>query len=184
MSQIKFSLSGVLFLAIVLTAGCARDAGTMDEITDAGGSGASGEETETGASSGAGDASSVNSSNLDESEQTMDPLDIRVIYFDFDEAIVNDESREIIRAHADLLATYPDTSIEISGHADERGTREYNLALGEQRGQSVSSYFQEFGIRAERINVVSYGEELPAAAGFDEAAWTLNRRAEFDYVLP
>ncbi len=182
MSQFKISLSGVLLLAMVLAAGCAQDASTMNEVTDAGDAGA--DAAGSGTSAGAGDASSGSSSNLDESEQKMDPLDIKVIYFDFDEALVDDDSRATIRAHAELLATYSGVSIQISGHADERGTREYNLALGEQRGRAVSSHFQEFGISAERLTVVSYGEERPAAAGSDEAAWTLNRRAEFDYVLP
>jgi peptidoglycan-associated lipoprotein len=120
----------------------------------------------------------------DSDENVDNLLDQKTIYFEFDDAKVSEDSQRMIRAHAEVLSDYPDASVAISGHADERGTREYNLALSGQRGESVSAFFQEFGIDSSRISVASFGEEIPAVVGFDESAWSLNRRVEFEYVLP
>ena len=186
MPQIKYLLGGILLFVMVLVAGCAKDAGQMDtaEGSTVDGVGVTDESSTTG--SGIDDSGAVDQTAVDSesTEEMIDPLDIRTIYFDFDEAIVDSESQSIIQAHADVLMSHPSVSIQIAGHADERGTREYNLALGDQRAQAVSSFFQEFGISASRITVVSYGEELPAAVGSDESAWSLNRRSDFDYTIP
>ncbi len=113
----------------------------------------------------------------------MDPLSQRLVYFGFDESIVTEEAQVIIRAHAQLLAQHPEVTLHLAGHADERGTREYNLALGEQRAVAVSAFFQEFGVDATRITTVSFGEELPAVTGADEESWALNRRVEITHDL-
>ncbi len=113
----------------------------------------------------------------------MDPLAQTAVYFGFDETIVTEEAQKIIRAHAEVLVQHADASLQLAGHADERGTREYNLALGEQRAVAVSAFFQELGVDAARITTVSFGEELPAAAGSDEESWALNRRVEMTHDL-
>jgi len=117
-----------------------------------------------------------------------DPLDDpnsmlakRVVYFDFDRSEVKSEFRAIVAAHAEYLASNPNVSVTIEGHADERGTREYNIALGERRAAAVKQILTLQGASAGQVNTISYGEERPAALGHDEDAWALNRRAEFIY---
>ena len=110
------------------------------------------------------------------------PLAKRVVYFDFDRSDVKEEYREILAAHARYLAEHPSASVTIEGHADERGTREYNMALGERRAKAVKRLLVAMGASADQISVISYGEERPAALGHDESAWALNRRAEIIYT--
>jgi peptidoglycan-associated lipoprotein len=105
----------------------------------------------------------------------------RVIYFDFDKSAIKDEFRDIIAAHAKYLADNPNATVTVEGHTDERGTREYNLALGERRAAAVKQMLILQGAAASQINTISYGEERPAALGHDEQAWALNRRAELVY---
>ena len=117
-----------------------------------------------------------------------DPLDDpnafvskRVVYFDFDRSDVKDNFRDIVAAHGKYLATRPDARVTLEGHADERGTREYNIALGERRVAAVKRILTLQGAADGQIDSISYGEERPAALGHDENAWALNRRAEFIY---
>lgn len=108
-------------------------------------------------------------------------LSKRTVYFDFDKSDIKSEAREIIEAHARYLSDHPSVRIVLEGHADERGTREYNLGLGERRAKSVQQVMTLLGASSSQIEVVSYGEERPAAMGHDEDAWQLNRRVEFVY---
>lgn len=108
------------------------------------------------------------------------PTALRV-HFEFDSSVIDSESRAIIEAHAAYLAARPDVSLSLEGHADERGTREYNLALGERRGQAVTRMLRLLGIDNRRLTARSYGEENPIATGHNESAWRLNRRVEFLY---
>ena len=108
------------------------------------------------------------------------PTALRV-HFEFDSSAIDSESRALIEAHAAYLAARPDVSLSLEGHADERGTREYNLALGERRGQAVRRMLRLLGINSQRLTAQSYGEENPVATGHDESAWRLNRRVEFMY---
>jgi peptidoglycan-associated lipoprotein len=101
------------------------------------------------------------------------------IYFDFDKAELSAASKDILKKKADVLRDNPKLSVTIEGHCDERGTNEYNLALGERRADAAFKYLNAMGIAADRLKTVSYGEEKPAAAGHDEAAWSKNRRDEF-----
>ena len=103
------------------------------------------------------------------------------VHFEFDSSAIDSESRAIIEAHAAYLAANPDVLLSLEGHADERGTREYNLALGERRGQAVGRMLRLLGVEDDRLTVTSYGEENPIATGSNESAWRLNRRAEFVY---
>ena len=99
------------------------------------------------------------------------------IYFDLDESDVDDEDRATLQSQAQWLNRYPNKRVTIEGHADERGTREYNLALGERRANSAKNYLAALGIDAARITTISYGKERPVATGSDEASWAQNRRA-------
>ncbi|MCS6771482.1 MAG: peptidoglycan-associated lipoprotein Pal [Kiritimatiellae bacterium] len=102
-----------------------------------------------------------------------------VVYFDFDSAQINPSERGKIEAVADYLRRNPSVGVIVEGHCDERGSNEYNLALGERRAMAVRAYLVSLGIDAARIQTKSYGEERPVALGHDEASWAQNRRAEF-----
>ena len=106
---------------------------------------------------------------------------LQPVYFDFDSFVVKEEFRGLIEAHAKLLGADRKKKLAIEGHADERGTREYNLALGERRAQAVERMVKVLGLTADRIKNVSYGEEKPVAMDHNEAAWALNRRVEIIY---
>lgn len=99
------------------------------------------------------------------------------IYFDTDRYDVDSADAAALRTQAAWLARYPDKRATIEGHADERGTREYNIALGERRAGAARNYLVSLGVAAERLSVVSYGKERPVATGSTEAAWARNRRA-------
>lgn len=109
------------------------------------------------------------------------PLSKRTVYFEFDSADVASEDRGIILAHAEYLASHPDVKIVLEGHADERGSREYNIALGERRAKAVSKLMLLQGAAQSQIDVISFGEERPVAMEHDESAWRLNRRVEVLY---
>lgn len=109
------------------------------------------------------------------------PLSKRVIYFMYDSSQVEEEFVPVINAHAQYLSANPSQHVVLEGHADERGSREYNIALGEQRAQSVVRMLQMQGVNADQMEVVSYGEEKPAASGHDEESWHQNRRVELRY---
>lgn len=105
----------------------------------------------------------------------------RVIYFDFDSANIRPEYMNVLNAHASLLSAYPNLRVRLEGHADERGSREYNVALSERRGYSVLDYMQVKGTRTNQMDVIGYGEEVPADFGHNESAWSKNRRVEIKY---
>jgi peptidoglycan-associated lipoprotein len=113
-----------------------------------------------------------------------DPANIlsrRSVYFDFDSNLVKDEFRPLVTAHARYLQQNPGARIRIEGNADERGSREYNIALGQPRSEAVKQMMQLLGARAGQIESVSFGEEKPRATGHDEASWAENRRADIVY---
>ena len=105
-----------------------------------------------------------------------------IIYFDFDQSTIKAEFRTALNGHAAYLSQNPSASIVLEGHADERGTREYNIALGERRGNAVSRYLVVQGVSIDAIEVVSFGEERPVNAGNDSASWSENRRVEIRYI--
>ncbi|HEY6838980.1 MAG TPA: peptidoglycan-associated lipoprotein Pal [Geobacteraceae bacterium] len=104
------------------------------------------------------------------------------IYFDFDSAALSDTARGSLKKDFDLLKKNSNVKVEIEGHCDERGSDEYNLALGERRAKATMSYLVTLGLSPERLSTISYGKEKPADPGHDEAAWSKNRRAEFVVV--
>ena len=117
-------------------------------------------------------------SSLDD-PQSM--LSVRIIYFEYDSSDVKSEDRSTVEAHAAYLVENPDTIITLEGHADERGSREYNLALGERRAQTVKRQMTLIGASPDQIRTVSYGEERPAIDDHDDYSWSQNRRVEIIY---
>jgi len=114
-----------------------------------------------------------------------DPANIlskRSVYFDFDSNVVKDEFRPLVQAHSKYMVDRKDSKIRIEGNCDERGSREYNLALGQRRAEAVKKTMTVLGVAESRIETVSFGEEKPANAGHDEAAWAQNRRADIKYA--
>ncbi|GAB6068720.1 hypothetical protein JCM13664_20410 [Methylothermus subterraneus] len=105
----------------------------------------------------------------------------RVIYFDFDSAQIRSEFVPIIEAHARYLVAHPEAKVVLEGHTDERGSPEYNIALGEARAKSVAKLMELQGASSNRINLLSYGEEKPVATCHDESCWSQNRRVEIVY---
>lgn len=99
------------------------------------------------------------------------------VHFAFDSSTIDDDARAIIEAHAAYLVANPSVKLRLEGNCDERGTREYNLALGERRANAAKNYLVSLGVAAGRVNTVSYGKERPVALGSDEASWAQNRRA-------
>lgn len=129
-------------------------------------------------SQGMEDGAGAGASALDDPNS---PLATRVIYFDYDSTNIRSDFESIVQAHASYLASNPGTAITLEGHADERGTPEYNLALGERRAMAVRRQLVLLGASAGQIKSVSYGEERPVSEGQDEQSYSLNRRVEIIY---
>lgn len=170
--------ASVIFAAAMLAA-----CGTTSGVKTGGEAGMDGQ---GGASTGQGGAATsgvgaVGSFTLAELNNPASPLYKRVVYFEYDSAEVAAADRETVAAHAKLLANNPGVVVTLEGHADERGSREYNIGLGDRRAQSVRKLLEFQGGAGTQVRTVSYGEERPAADGHDESAWHLNRRVELVY---
>lgn len=109
------------------------------------------------------------------------PLYKRVFYFDLNSSELSAEDRQALSTHARFMAEYPTVTLVLEGHADERGSREYNLALGERRAKAIERILNLEGVPVDQLQVISFGEERPAALGHDDEAWRLNRRVELLY---
>ncbi|MCB5161908.1 peptidoglycan-associated lipoprotein Pal [Marinomonas algarum] len=190
MSVNKLGKFAVIGLSAAWIVGCSTTASDTDSSTVAEDAAAM-EQAEADAANadqayGAGEGDAVTSVIVDDvaaQQAEVDPLaDVQVVfYFDFDKSIVRPESREALAKHAEFLVANPDARIVLEGHADERGTREYNMALGERRAKAISRYLTIQGVAASQIETVSFGEEVPVAFGSDNNAWQLNRRVEVRY---
>jgi len=101
------------------------------------------------------------------------------VYFDYDAYGIRDDQKAVLADHADKLKAVGEVSLTLEGHCDERGTIEYNLALGQKRADAVKNYLVRSGVEESRLSTISYGKQRPAVAGRDEAAWSKNRRVEF-----
>jgi peptidoglycan-associated lipoprotein len=110
---------------------------------------------------------------------TPDPSQLQTVFFDYNEATLSDKAQAAIKVNAEWMRRYPAVPVTIQGHCDERGSTEYNVALGERRGHAVRNYLIQLGIDGGRLSVVSFGEEMPATFGKDEPSHASNRRAEF-----
>lgn len=167
---------GVIGLALLLTAGstgCKRNKkGPIDTNM-----------TGTGTTATTGGATDGSQPGLTP-EQLADMIfgeasDMHRVYFDYDSSALRDDARATLARSADVIKQIPGVIIQLAGHCDERGTQEYNLALGDRRATAVRDYLISLGIPANQLLTVSYGEEQPAATGSDESAWSQNRRVEF-----
>ena len=183
------------FLLLAAGAALLTACETASEI-DAIASGASGSSASTStASSGSSDTSSSSSSSTSSSGASGSSSDTTTTYsydtdpktalikvgdrvlFGYDSSELDDEDRSVLDNQAKFLNQNPSLKVTIEGHCDERGTREYNLALGEKRASAVKDYLISVGINSERISVVSYGKERPQVLGSNKAAWSMNRRS-------
>jgi peptidoglycan-associated lipoprotein len=173
----KVQLHGfIVALLSALLGGCSSTGGTMPE-------GAVIEEhskltEESAVSTSAADTKTFGSYSLDDPNS---PLAQIVIYFEYDSSELLSDVQETVAAHGAYLADNPNQKVTLEGHADERGSSEYNIGLGDQRAQSVRRILELQGATPDQITIVSYGEEKPATPGHSEAAWRLNRRVEFIY---
>ena len=147
----------------------------------------SGSDAASAGQAGAGTSSAATGSTA---QSAVTPVDLtkvspvvasnlpRVVYFDFDSYVVKEEYRAAIETYAKLLAQDRNKRLAIEGHTDERGGREYNLALGQKRAEAVAKSLALFGAKEAQVDAVSFGKERPAVQGSDESAWAKNRRAE------
>ena len=167
-----YAQSLVVAMSFAVMAGCSTSGGTQDGSS----AGTAGTTDSTAQTQG---ITSSQSSGT-QMQQTAIP-DERTIYFDFDKDTIRPEFESVLLQHAEYLRANPDTSVVLQGHGDERGTREYNLGLGERRAQSVERFLSIQGVSASQLEIVSYGEERPAVDGHSEEAYAQNRRVIFDY---
>ena len=183
MKGASLKLAYALMVAIML-AGCGAFGGKKQQPAPARVEerGVDRSETETdvdpAVSQGLADDAEISAAALDDPDS---PLSVRVIYFDYDSSTISAEFRETIAAHAAYLASNSSTGVTLEGHADERGTREYNLALGERRALAVRRQLVLLGASAGQVKAVSYGEEQPVVEGHDDESYALNRRVELLY---
>jgi peptidoglycan-associated lipoprotein len=151
-----------LLAAVLLVAACASNQEKQGAATGTGGAQAQ-QATTAGATPG--------------TEQDLAQNVGDRVFFDFDKSDIKPEGRQILQRQADWLKKYPNVTVTVEGHCDDRGTREYNLALGERRATAAKKMLVALGVPAARISTISYGKERPAVVGDNEAAWAQNRRA-------
>lgn len=121
----------------------------------------------------------ITSTDLDSLQQAVEEGKIQPLFFEYDQAGITPEGERVLRENARWFQQFQDAIIVIEGHCDERGTEEYNLALGDRRAQAAKAYLVQLGIDPNRLETISFGEERPFAQGYDESAYRLNRRAHF-----
>jgi peptidoglycan-associated lipoprotein len=182
-TKMTLAMVPAVFLLLV---GCGTTGEVADQTAQTDGTSA---QTADSAAASAADQQNASAQPMEAEKPKLDPfedpdnlLSKRVVYFDFDSSTVKEDALPIIRAHADYLAANSQVHFTLEGHTDERGTREYNLALGERRADAVRRLLIANGVSPSQVRIVSYGEERPAMLGHDESAWSMNRRAEFVYA--
>ena len=154
----SFGMVMVLALALAMGAGCAKKNTEADTVAPV--------------------AESSNSAIDAAAQQITDG----VVYFDFDKYDVKAEYRDMLKQKAELMKQYPSIRVRIEGNCDERGTQEYNLALGERRAKAAYDYLVTLGVAPSQLEMVSYGKENPAVQGHNESAWSQNRRDDFRVI--
>ncbi len=167
-----FMLIFVLALLVGSQSGCSKKTQSEDQLS----SPVSGDTSTT-----QGGSSSSSSTNTGQTGGSTDPIRIEFgdVFYDFDKHALRDDAREALSRNARVLQEAPAVRILIEGHCDERGTREYNMALGDKRARAAKEFLVNYGINASRIELISYGEERPFANSHNEVAWAQNRRAHF-----
>lgn len=169
----KLTKTFLTLVCLTLVVGCASNKPKVDDSQKPTDSSAQ----STGVGTATGSATAMNGAAGAEANL----LDTRVIYFDYDSAQIRSEFISVVNAHGRNLAENANARIRLEGHADERGSREYNIALSEYRAEAVRNLMKFQGVRAGQIETVAYGEEKPAELGHNETAWSRNRRVEIVY---
>lgn len=169
----KLSVLGliVLVFCLAMAGGCSKKVSSTPAGSSAAGSGDG-----SGAGQGGLSAEELERQRL---AQIIEKIAADKIYFAFDSNELSQESRQILTEKADLLKANAALNLLIEGHCDERGTNEYNMALGERRARAAYEFLVLMGVDSSRLQIISYGEEYPAVQGANEEAWAKNRRAEF-----
>ncbi|MCA1772748.1 MAG: peptidoglycan-associated lipoprotein Pal [Halomonas sp.] len=169
-------------LSIVVIAGCSSTGGTQDGDSSGSQDGRDGSSSSSTSGAGSSGQYGSGSSSADGSQQADSRIpDVKTIYFDYDRDTIKGEYESVVMAHARYLRSNPDADVVLHGHTDERGTREYNMALGERRANAVERFLNIQGVSSSQMSVVSYGEERPAERGDSDDAYSQNRRVVFNY---
>lgn len=151
----------VLLMSILALAACKKKASAVDPLSEMDGPVVAKEETKAPA-------------HVEEMKANF-----AKVHFDTDSYALDEEGRKALMLNANLMGRYPDVKVEVQGHADERGTTDYNMALGQNRAQAVVNFITKQGVAASRVAVISFGEEVPVNRAHTQTAWSQNRRAEF-----
>ena len=181
MNAVKLLVLPVLASALVMT-GCANRKPTTDLQAGQTPNGATTVNTQ-----GLSEDAALNAQNLagasakGVTEANKAFLAKRVVHFDYDSSELSNDDYQTLQAHAQFLMANANSKVALTGHTDERGTREYNMALGERRAKAVESFLITNGVNAGQLEAVSYGKEMPVNPGHDENAWKENRRVEINY---
>ncbi len=182
----------VFVMAAAILSGCSSTEEKEGSLLEAGGNGTNDASTlgysdgsslsgeQFGSNALANDAFNASRLGAEFSDPT-NPLSKKIIYFMYDSSQIQQDFVPVVAAHARYLLNHPAQRVILGGHADERGSREYNIALGEQRAKSVYRMMKVQGVADNQLEIVSYGEEKPAEEGMNEASWQLNRRVEIAY---
>ena len=195
MGVLRMLCHGIVAASILLSGGCAPSSTKPDGVSvgPTGSSSAipSGSDS---TSAGEGRAGNTRESNVPSTSSSLDQLKagkppitsasspLKDVLFEFDSYDLRGNARDVLRDNADWLKSNPSARIEVEGHCDERGTSEYNLALGARRSQTAKDYLVSLGISPERVSTISYGEEIPVCTEPNEKCWRQNRRARFVVV--
>ena len=194
MAKFKMPCYGVIALFILAVSGCAPSTASKPDGTSTSKSGSSapggsgGEKQGEGQRSGPRESNAPGTSSLDQLREGKPPITpvsspLKDVFFDFDRYDLKGDARDTLKANADWLKKNPSVRVEIEGHCDERGTNEYNLALGAKRSQAAKDYLATLGIPADRLSTISYGAEIQICKEQNENCWRQNRRARF-VIIP
>lgn len=170
-----------IVLSLAFVAGCSSTGGGQDGDLTGGAGGTDRDGVATGSADGRGVSGDRDGRDRQRADADGRIPETRTIYFEYDSDAIRSEFESVLTAHARFLQNNPNASVVLQGHTDERGTREYNLALGERRAGAVERYLNVQGVSPSQVEVVSYGEERPAARGQNEDAYAQNRRVVFAY---
>jgi peptidoglycan-associated lipoprotein len=190
MAQFRMPSYWLTIALILVLGGCAPSTATKPNTpspsASTGSQGAGGQRQGEGTRGGTGE-STTSPGSLDQLRQgqssaTSASSPLKDIFYDFDRYDLKADARDTLKANADWLKNNPSARIEIEGHCDDRGTNEYNLALGAKRAQTAKDYLVTLGIPAERLSTISYGEEIPVCKEQEESCWQKNRRARLVIV--
>jgi peptidoglycan-associated lipoprotein len=176
--QVNKVLKGLMIaLPVLAMTACS----STDDAVNASGSQTNQSQTTTAADSTTVVTPMSTYGQLTEQELKDKVMQDQTVFFAFDNATISADYQDMLSAHAAYLTSHPSISVTIEGHADERGTPEYNIALGERRAEAVEKYLQALGVQASQMSIVSYGEEKPLVREHNEAAYSKNRRAVIVY---